>query len=652
MAWRSWGGELALGVLVAGVVAANLWAGTMAVDQDARGEDEDAVPVEVVSADAGEVVLREKVPGVTSSREAVAVLSPLAGRVESVSVEFGDQVQSGQELARLEAGELESRVRQARAGVDAVEAQLEGVQAGPGAGQLAQLEASVRQAQAGVAGARLGVQAAEQGYSQVHQQLGQARGQLEQARVTRLQAQEALRQMQEGTPAQQADLGVRQARRQHQAAQEQAEQLQEALEIIEDRIEDLQQGSREIPVRASGNEGEPEAEETENNDGPDPENGLPPEETEEQPPGENGIPVPPPLEWPEFSWPELEAPDLEDLVPPEWEEELREQMLQSLEAEKRSLETQLLLAEAERDLARLALEGAEITREQVVTEAVREAELGLEQAQAAEEAAREQLRMLEQTAARQIDWARVDQSQALGALAQAEAALREGLAGARAHEVDMARAQVREANSALETAQSQLGERVVVAPISGQVTELTAQSGQMAGPEVPLARIVNPDALKVELKLTDRMIGAVAPGDPVQVIFPTRDEMARPGTVAAVAQAADPETAAFAGEVSLENPGDLRAGELVEVELTTRRSGTRPVIPLGAVLEDQEGEYVMVLEQGVARKRRVQTGIDDGEKVAIEQGLQHGEDVIIRGQHYAGEGQKVRVEAWNRGDGS
>ncbi len=134
MGGRSWWGEIALGILVAVVVTANLWAGTWAADTEVREEDENAVPVEVVSADAGEVVLRERVSGVTSSREAVAVLSPLAGRVESVSVEFGDEVQPGQELVRLEGGELEYRVQQAQAGVDAVQAQLAGVQAGPSVG--------------------------------------------------------------------------------------------------------------------------------------------------------------------------------------------------------------------------------------------------------------------------------------------------------------------------------------------------------------------------------------------------------------------------------------------------------------------------------------------------------------------------------------
>jgi membrane fusion protein, multidrug efflux system len=55
------------------------------------------------------------------------------------------------------------------------------------------------------------------------------------------------------------------------------------------------------------------------------------------------------------------------------------------------------------------------------------------------------------------------------------------------------------------------------------------------------------------------------------------------------------------------------------------------VIPQGALIADQEGTYVFVVEDGKAAIKRVKTGGESGTGAVIDQGLSGGEQIIVEG---------------------
>ena len=77
------------------------------------------------------------------------------------------------------------------------------------------------------------------------------------------------------------------------------------------------------------------------------------------------------------------------------------------------------------------------------------------------------------------------------------------------------------------------------------VTALDAQVGALAGPGTPLMAIVNPNLIKVEFNLTERLIDKVAPGDEVVVRFLSLPGQEFSGVVMAVSPAADLWTGVF-----------------------------------------------------------------------------------------------------------
>lgn len=88
--------------------------------------------------------------------EEVSIAAEIAGRIESLLVEEGSIVKTGQELVRLDRALLDAQIAQAQAAVDTARAQLAQVKAGARAEDIRQAEAALAQTVAARDGAKRG----------------------------------------------------------------------------------------------------------------------------------------------------------------------------------------------------------------------------------------------------------------------------------------------------------------------------------------------------------------------------------------------------------------------------------------------------------------------------------------------------------------
>jgi multidrug efflux system membrane fusion protein len=121
------------------------------------------------------------------------------------------------------------------------------------------------------------------------------------------------------------------------------------------------------------------------------------------------------------------------------------------------------------------------------------------------------------------------------------------------------------------------------------------------------------------------------------------------GAVSSVASVADAETRLFQVEVSLANPKLLLKPGMI-ASLTLEEAGDRvaavPVVPVSAVVRDRESPAdfsVMVVENKIARARRVKLGPTFGDVLAVTSGVQPGELVIRAGATMVTNGEAVEV---------
>jgi membrane fusion protein (multidrug efflux system) len=95
---------------------------------------------------------------------------------------------------------------------------------------------------------------------------------------------------------------------------------------------------------------------------------------------------------------------------------------------------------------------------------------------------------------------------------------------------------------------------------------------------------------------------------------------------------------------TIPNPkGTLIDSQLVRVILESGTPMEKVVIPQAALIADQEGVYVFVVDDGKAVVRRVKAGEESGTGIVIESGLSAGDLVIVEGLQSLRPGTPVRA---------
>ena len=586
--------------------------GTTACNKGEVAGEEPPVPVAVHTVSRGLVLCREEVSGVTKPQGEVYIVPQLGGEIGSVEVEVGDWVEKGQVLVRLRDTDMLLQVRQAEAGLEAAQAQLDRALAGASPEELTQLEAMVAQAEVGVEAALLNLYSSLEGFSPLDQQLRGAEAQYRQAQLAREQAENQLYQVMFGSGIEQADLGVEQARK--------------GKKLLEDRLTDVKKVERNL-VREIA-----EFEDL-----------LSPNTGREDPPGDG--------DGNSGSSPDLGGTDTGTNGGggeggPDYSH--YERLQQSLR-ETRAAISQL---EMEIEMAKFQVDQAQVGRDQLLRETRKQAELALLQAEEGEAAARTQVQMLKKMAKQQESLALGQKKQAEASLEAAKAGLELAQKGAREEDLQAAGAGVKQARAAVALARSQLDKGILKAPIAGQATAVQAQVGELAGPGSPLLAIVNSQLLKVEFNLTERLINSVLPGDEVKIRFLTLPGREFTGIITTVSPAPDPRTGVFPAEAVLENAeGTLKPGLFADVELVVADSTGNLVIPQGALLEEGTEDYVYIVQGGRARRKPVSLGLSNGEKVEVLSGLSETDFLVVKGQHYLEDGGRVSIQEWSGGEG-
>ena len=245
------------------------------------------------------------------------------------------------------------------------------------------------------------------------------------------------------------------------------------------------------------------------------------------------------------------------------------------------------------------------------------------QAEAVVRAAAEQLKLAKQPASKE------DISQAQGAVRLSEAQLALAKRPFTEHDRGAAEATVAQLRAALDLANLQVAEATVRAPFSGIVAQCMISEGSMASPMAPLLTLISIET-ELVINVDEAGLPALRAGLPAMVTTDACPGVTFRASVAAVAPSIDAASRTVRVRLTPDDPqGMLRDGMLARVEIAPDGSQGALLVPASAVIQGSDGPAVYVLGSGKAQRRPVRTGAADGEQVAVTEGLNEGERVII-----------------------
>ena len=191
------------------------------------------------------------------------------------------------------------------------------------------------------------------------------------------------------------------------------------------------------------------------------------------------------------------------------------------------------------------------------------------------------------------------------------------------------------------TATINLGYTTILAPVSGRIGRAKVTKGNVVGPDTgSLVLIVSQDPMYVTFPVSEREFlrlreeGSKTRKDGYEVKLRFADGTAyeQDGKIDFVDVTVNKATDTVLVRARVANPTNaLTDGQFMRVAVQGDKPQEKIVVPQAALLADQEGLYVFVVQDGKAVVKRVKTGAEVGTGIAIEQGLSGGELVVAFG---------------------
>lgn len=199
-------------------------------------------------------------------------------------------------------------------------------------------------------------------------------------------------------------------------------------------------------------------------------------------------------------------------------------------------------------------------------------------------------------------------------------------------------AAVKQAESESRVAETLLGYTHILAPMDGMITVRKAEVGNTVSPGTPIFQMVDYQIWAASW-IDETKIGQLREGQ--KALIKLRSGRIFQGKVFRLNKEADTVTRELEVDITFDTlPDPLIIGEETEVDIDTGRQ-TALAVPLTAILERNGSKGTLVVTDGQVQFRPVQLGMQDGQLVAVLEGLKEGEMVIVNSSSGLNSGKQI-----------
>ena len=188
----------------------------------------------------------------------------------------------------------------------------------------------------------------------------------------------------------------------------------------------------------------------------------------------------------------------------------------------------------------------------------------------------------------------------------------------------------------------------VVAPFDGVITQRNIDVGSLITADVTsgtsMFSMTYSDVIRVWVYVPQDSAFGVKPGIEAVIRVPAMPNLTFNGKVTRIADALQPGTRTLLTEVDVPNPDSaLQPGVYCTVELKIPRQSPALIVPASAIIFNQNGMQVAVVENGVAHLHKIAITTDYGTEVEVNQGVNDGDQVVLQPPVNLADGDKVQI---------
>jgi RND family efflux transporter MFP subunit len=210
--------------------------------------------------------------------------------------------------------------------------------------------------------------------------------------------------------------------------------------------------------------------------------------------------------------------------------------------------------------------------------------------------------------------------------------------------VGVAQANIEAQQSMIRVLTQQKAYQRVIAPFDGVITQRSVDVGSLvqAGTTF-MFTLMHSHIVRTQVFVPQDQAFGLAPGVKAVVRVPEMPDRTFPGEVTRISDALQQGTRTLLAEIDVPNPdGALSPGIYCTVELQIPRKVPSLLIPANAIIFNQGGLQVAVVQNGVAHIQKISVARDLGTQVEVREGVKAGDQVILNPTVDLMDGSRVR----------
>lgn len=214
-------------------------------------------------------------------------------------------------------------------------------------------------------------------------------------------------------------------------------------------------------------------------------------------------------------------------------------------------------------------------------------------------------------------------------------------------EFDIASAALKTAQAQIQLIQAQISKTTVRAPFSGMIGLRNISVGAIVSSNTLIANLVKDNSVKITFAIPEKYSNMVKLNAPIE--FSVAND---PTVIKSNIYAIEPEVSLDTRTLTVRartanEQGRLRVGSFVNVILPIEVENNAIAIPTEAIVPVQDGKKVFILQNGLAKETKVETGSRTDKEIVILSGISAGDTVLTTGVLALKDGVKVKVSLAN-----
>jgi RND family efflux transporter MFP subunit len=217
--------------------------------------------------------------------------------------------------------------------------------------------------------------------------------------------------------------------------------------------------------------------------------------------------------------------------------------------------------------------------------------------------------------------------------------------GGKKEEILAATKGLTQAEIRVKAAQMNLEKTKIKAPFSGLIHDIKVSPNEYVTSGRELFTLVNIDRIRVHAKVLESEIGKMKVGREVELKFSAYPGKIFKGEVKAISPVINPQDKTCNVIIDVANPEkEIKPGMHVEVEIAAEIHKDKLLIPQDAVLVRSGRKLAFVVEEGLAKWRYIDVGLENEDYAEVLDGVKEGESVIIEGHFTLAHDARVRIQ--------